>query len=133
MQIELKLRKADLSKDLKQINSWIKDWNMTALPEWFYPEDVFIIDGVITASYYKTNSKVAYIEQIVSNKHCPDDIRKEGILLIGRHIFKKAKEDGFNIVLGWSRNKSIIKAGEEDGMYTTKHEYACIAKDLRGL
>lgn len=130
MQIELKLRKAKFPEDLKEINSWIKDWGMTELPEWFYPEDVYIIPGVITASYYKTNSKVAYIEQIVSNKHIPDEIRKAGILLIGRHIFKQAKEDGFNVVLGWTRNKSITKVGEEDGMYATKHEYACIAKKL---
>jgi hypothetical protein len=130
MQVHLQIRKANLIKDLPTINDWLKDWNMTVLPDWFYPEDVFIIPGVITASYYKTNSKVAYVEQIVSNPDCPRHIVKEGLVLITEHICSLAKSDGYLMCLGWSANNQIYKAAKEQNWMITDKEYSCVIKSL---
>jgi len=130
MEIELKLRKADLTKDLKTINRWYNDWKMNSVADWYFPEDVFIIDGVICASYYKTNSKIAYMENVISNPDCPSEIRKAGLGLIGDYIFKQAKSDGFKVVIGWTDNNSVSKTSQEHGMIISKHQYAFMIKNL---
>lgn len=133
MEVELKLRKADLTKDLPQLREWMTDWKMTHLPDWWYPEDNYIIDGVIWASYYKTNSKLAYLENIVSNPYCPHEIRFKGVELISKHIFKQAKADGFNLVCGWTNNKSIVKNCNMHGMVASKPEYSVLIYNLANI
>lgn len=130
MEFELKLRKADLSKDLIQLRHWMTDWQMTHLPEWWYPENNYIIDDVVFASYYKTDSKLAYIENIVANPHCPHEVRFKGVELISKHIFKQAKQDGFNLVCGWTNNKSIKENCNQHGMIVSKPNYSVLIYNL---
>lgn len=130
MEFELKFRKADLKKDLPEINSWYAQWKKASLPEWWYPEDVFIIPGVICVSYYKTNSKLAYIENVISNPNCPSDFRRIGLGMIGDYIFKIAKEQGFKAVLGWTNNKSVSSTSADHGMKVSDHKYAVMVKSL---
>jgi hypothetical protein len=127
----MKIRKADLTTDLQQLRGWMEKWQMTTLPDWWYPEDNYMIDGIIFASYYKTNSKLAYLENIVSNPDCIKEDRYKAVELISKHIFKQAKEDGFNLVCGWTNNKSIIKNCNQHGMHASKPEYSVLIMDVR--
>lgn len=130
MEFELKLRKWNKEKDLPEIQSWFKQWEKYPLPDWWFPEDVFIVDGVICASYYKTNSKLAYLENVISNPAAPHEFRKIGLGMIGEHVFKLAKEDGFKVVLGWTNNKSVSQNSKEHGMKVSEHKYAVLSKLL---
>lgn len=127
----MEIRKADLETDLPVLRQWMETWKMTLLPDWWYPEDNYIIDGVIFASYYKTNSKIAYLENIVSNPNCSHDIRFKASALISNFVFDKASDDGFNLVCGWTKNKSIMKNCNENGMIVSKPEFSVLIKDVR--
>lgn len=129
--MQLQIRKADMTKDLEMLNHWRADWQMVALPDWWYPEDNYVIDGVIFASYYKTNSKLAYLENIVANPAVDHEIRFKGVEIISKHIFQQAKQDGFNLVCGWTNNKSIVKNCNMHGMIASKPEYSVLIMDIR--
>ncbi len=130
MQIELKLREFNKDKDLKTINNWYSDWSMSELPQWFLPETGYIVDGVCAAFMYKTDSKVAYMENVISNPKAPHEVRAIALKMIGNQIFKKAEELGFKAVLGWSKNKSVTKQSESNNLKVSKFEYAVIVKLL---
>ncbi len=127
----MEIRQANLETDLPVLRQWMEKWGMTTLPDWWYPEENFVIEGVIFASYYKTNSKLAYLENIVSNPDIDHKDRFKGVELISKHIFKQAKEDGFNLVCGWTNNKSIIKNCNMHGMIASKPEYSVLIMDVR--
>lgn len=131
MEIEFKIREANMPNDLEQVNLWRRDWGMTVLPDWWYPEHNYIIDDVIFASYYKTDSKLAYLENIVASPICDHEIRFKGVELISKHVFKQARQDGFNLVCGWTNNKSIVKNCNMHGMIASKPEYSVLIMDIR--
>lgn len=130
MQIDIKLRKWNKEKDYPVICQWYKDWGMGKPSLDLFPENVFIIDHVICASYYKTDSKVAYIENIISNPDCPTNIRQIGLGVAGDYIFKLAKEDGFKVVIGFTQNKSVAQVSDTHGMKISKYNWAIMTKDL---
>ena len=126
----MEIRQANLQEDLPILRDWMERWNMTTLPDWWYPENNYIIDDVVFASYYKTDSKLAYLENIVSNPDCLHEDRFKGVELISKHIFKQAKKDGFNLVCGWTNNKSIVKNCNQHGMIASKPEYSVLIYNL---
>jgi hypothetical protein len=117
--MELNIRK------LKQ-EDWgtlTKLWNMW--PEWkdkfptkeLLPENGtggYIVEKnnipVIAGFLYTTNSKVAWIEWIVSNKDYREDDRKQALELLINGIEHVAISSGFNIILSIARNKGLINA-----------------------
>lgn len=129
--MDLIVRAAELPKDFEQLHPWMSDWKMTTLPEWWYPTQNFIIDGVVFASYYKTDSKLAYLENIVANPMADHEIRYKGVEIISKHIFNIARQDGFKLVCGWTNNKSIIKNCNQHGMIASKPEYSVLIMDIR--
>lgn len=128
--MNLEVRKANLETDLPEINSWYEQWKTPRVPDWWYPEDNYVIDGVIFASYYKTNSKLVFLENVISNPNCPSEIRKAGLGLIGEHIFSLAKEQGFKAVIGTTTNHSVADNAKDHGMKVSKREYIVLAKFL---
>ena len=127
----MEIRKANMEKDLETINLWRRDWGMTVLPDWWYPENNFIIDDVVFASYYKTDSKLAYLENIVSSPICDHEARFKGVELISKHIFQIAQDDGFNVVCGVTKNKSIMKNCNLHGMKVSVPEFSILLMDVR--
>lgn len=130
MQIELKLREFNKEKDLKLINKWYGDWSMSQVPEWFLPEIGYVVEGVCAAFMYKTDSKVAYMENVISNPDAPHELRALAVGMLGDQIFKKAKELGFKVVLGWTKNKSVSSVSGSRNMKISKFEYAVLVKML---
>jgi len=115
--MELNIRK------LKQ-EDWdtlTKLWNMW--PEWknkfptkeLLPENGtggYIVEKnnipIVAGFLYTTNSKVAWIEWIVSNKDYREDDRKQALELLISGIEHVAISSGFNIILSVARNKGLI-------------------------
>jgi len=115
--MELNIRK------LKQ-EDWgtlTKLWNMW--PEWkdkFPTKDLLPENGtggyiveknntpVVAGFLYTTNSKVAWIEWIVSNKDYREDDRKQALELLINGIEHVAISSGFNIILSIARNEGLI-------------------------
>lgn len=126
----MQIRKWNPEEDYSTICQWYQAWNMGKPPLDLFPANVFIIDNVICASYYKTDSKVAYIENIISNPDCPTDIRQAGLGLAGDYIFKLAKEDGFKVMIGFTQNKSVAKTSDQHGMKVSDYNWAIMTKDL---
>lgn len=98
---------------------WWKDWRWTPPPFDFLPKTGVIVskDGVdVCAGFiYFTNSKVAWLEFIVSNFNYREKDRGEIINFTINILSELAKDNGFNYLYASLKNKSLIERYKENG------------------
>ena len=69
-------------------------------------------EDIVSGFLYLTNSKVGWIEWVVSNPNYKGDNKKEAIELLIHSLENIAKQQGCEIILSIGRNKSLIKIHE---------------------
>jgi hypothetical protein len=74
-------------------------------------EEIPIVAGFL----YLTNSKVAWLEWIVSNPDYRENDRKEAIELLINTLEQIAIEQGYKIILSIGRNKGLIETHKKLG------------------
>ena len=108
--------------DWETLSSWWKWWkwpemNKDLLPLngcgglMVYKEETPIMAGFL----YLSNSKVAWMDWIVSNPEYKEKDRKEALELLISSLEEVARQQGYNIVLSITRNKSLIQSHEKLG------------------
>tara|TARA_R110000751_G_scaffold37397_2_gene90719 strand:+ start:2208 stop:2618 length:411 start_codon:yes stop_codon:yes gene_type:complete len=104
------------NSDWDTLVKWWEAW-----PEWKTPpKDMlpengtggFIVEKgdipIVAGFMYTTNSKVAWLEWIISNIDYKEDDKEEAIKLLITGIEHVAIESGFKIILSIGRNKSLM-------------------------
>jgi hypothetical protein len=86
---------------------------------------------IVAGFLYLTNSKVGWLEWIISNPKYKGKNRKEALELLITGVENVAKQQGCTCILSIGRNKSLIKIHEKLG-YTIdpKHSYE-ISKNIQ--
>ena len=128
--MEFNLRKLNSTDYEDILVGWWKDWEWTAPPKDFLPENgeggVIIFDGevpVCAGFMYATNSNVAWIDWIISNKeYTKKPQRKDAIRLLIKTITNMALDAGFKYGYALIKNKSLINTYENVG-YTKGDAY----------
>lgn len=109
---------------------WWQDWKWTAPVKDFLPESgeggVIIFDGdipICAGFMYITNSKVAWVDWIISNKEYKNKpIRKEALDLLLSSLTKFCKDTGNKYAYALIKNQSLIKKYKDLG-YTQGDSY----------
>lgn len=110
--------------DWETLTNFWKSW-----PEWKTPPTkellplngcggVMICKGeepVMAGFLYLTNSKVAWLEWIVSNPDYREDDRKEALELLINTLENVAISQGYEIILSIGRNKGLIETHKKLG------------------
>ena len=121
--MELTLRKLNENDYEKILLKWWSDWNWVAPEKDFLPENgvggiiVFDDEVPICAGFmYLTNSSVAWIDWIISNKeYRKKPQRKEAIQLLIAALTNIAKDSGNKYGYALIKNKSLIEVYEDFG------------------
>jgi hypothetical protein len=109
---------------------WWKDWKWTPPPKDFLPSDgkggVMVLDNdipVCAGFVYMTNSKVAWVDWIISNReYKKKPQRKEALDLLITTLTNICKDTGNKYCYALIKNKSLIKTYETLG-YTSADSY----------
>jgi hypothetical protein len=109
---------------------WWKDWGWEAPAKDFLPEDgkggLMIMDGdtpVCAGFTYVTNSKVAWVDWIISNKtYRKKPQRKEAINLLIETLTNVCKNSGSKYCYALIKNQSLVNIYKELG-YTKGDNY----------
>jgi hypothetical protein len=109
---------------------WWADWGWTAPTRDFLPDDgeggLMVLDGdvPICAGYmYATNSKVAWVDWIISNKeYRKKPQRSEAISMLITTLTEISKNTGFKYCYALIKHQSLIETYKELG-YTKGDEY----------
>ena len=114
----------------EQLISWYNQWNIPLENLELIPETGLIIEGVCALFWYETNSRVVFLENLVSNRDVSDEIRQEAL----NAIFSKMKElmykSGCKRVIGFSRNPMVLKRAVEFGCYVADQPFYILYRSL---
>ena len=105
------------------LTKWWKDWNWDAPMKDFLPDEgkggMIVFDGItpVCAGFlYATNSKVAWIDWIISNeKYRVKPTRKSAIKLLIQVLTDAAKEGGYTYSYALIKSKPLIQVYEDYG------------------
>jgi hypothetical protein len=113
--MELKVR-ALVESDLEILHEWWKAWGWPPVTKDLLPLNglgglmVYKHETLITAGFlYLTNSKVAWLEWIVSNPDYRESDRKDCIKLLISSLEEIGRQQGYNIILSVGRNQSLLE------------------------
>tara|TARA_R100001443_G_scaffold67659_1_gene76471 strand:+ start:91 stop:501 length:411 start_codon:yes stop_codon:yes gene_type:complete len=95
---------------------WWKDWRWTPPSKDFLPEDgkggFIVYDGehpICAGFMYVTNSKAAWCDWIISNRHYKDrQNRRDALELLVKTISDEAEKKGIKYIYALIKNKPLI-------------------------
>ena len=114
------LKESDWDTLVSWWNEW-KDWGNHPSKEMLPQNGTggFMIESdgkaIVSGFLYLTNSKVGWIEWVVSDPNYKGDNKKEAIELLIHSLEDIAKQQGCEIILSIGRNKSLIKIHKKLG------------------
>lgn len=102
---------------------WWSDWGWTAPPKDFLPNDgtggIMVLDGdepICAGFVYLTNSKVAWVDWIISNREYTEkQKRKDALDLLIASLTKLSRETGNKFAYALIKNQSLINRYERFG------------------
>ena len=119
--MELKIRALQES-DWETMCSWWKWWKWPNMTKDLLPMNgcggLMVYKGEIPIAIgflYLSNSKVAWLDWIVSNPEYRESDRKESIELLIKSLEEVAVIQGFSIVISITRNKGLIETHKKLG------------------
>jgi RimJ/RimL family protein N-acetyltransferase len=128
--MELEIRPLNENDYQEILVDWWKQWDWVAPVKDFLPEDgkggMIVYDGItpICAGFiYITNSKVAWVDWIISNKEYKiKDKRRAAIKMLIESLTNISRNTGSKYAYALIKNQSLIKTYEDLG-YTKGGSY----------
>jgi len=93
---------------LPTVQEWCRMRGMGEFPEGWLPPTGYIVSNVAAMFWYPTNSKLAFIECVISNPNSTKSERNHALDLITDAIIHDATKAGFLYLQGLSANSSLI-------------------------
>lgn len=119
--MELTIRQLNENDYQETLVKWWKDWGWTAPEKDFLPDNgmggYIVYDGdipVCAGFIYVTNSRVAWVDWIISNKEYKEK-RREAITMLIDTLTNLSKMSGSKYAYALIKNESLIKTYESLG------------------
>ena len=105
-----------------QLQNWCEDRGFDAPDKEMLSDIGFIIPDVCVGFLYLTNSKVCYLETILSNPNSSDALRDSSIDLIVEALIQKATILNYKLILSVTKLDCIVKRALEHGFTTSSKQ-----------
>ncbi len=102
----MKIEKFDKEKHYEKIYSWWKDHEQPPLAVDLLPNTGILVDGIVALFLYQTDSKVAFMENLISDKNSNKEHRRKAIDVALSEIIKIAKEKDFKYIISYPTKNS---------------------------
>jgi hypothetical protein len=108
--------------DWETLQEWWKKWDWPIMSKDLLPLNgcgglmIYKGDQLIAAGFlYLSNSKVAWLDWIISNPEYKESDRKQALALLIDELEKVALAQDYSIIISIARNKSLINIHKELG------------------
>lgn len=122
--MSMEIRKFEPDQDYEEVASWWKAHKWPAIPLDMLPKTGFIVEeprGKMCAGWlYKTDSKIAWIEFIVSSPHTMQEIRGKSLDLLMVRLVETAKSMGFKSIFSSINNPRLVDRYKKHGFIETE-------------
>jgi len=134
--MELKVRALQES-DWETLQEWWKWWRWPEMNRDLLPMNglggLMICKGdipVIAGFLYLSNSKVAWLDWIISNPEYKESDRKTALTLVIDSLEEVAKQQNYSIIISIARNKSLINIHKNLGYTVDENPSYEISKKI---
>ncbi len=110
--------------------AWTRWYQMTPLALPFLPPTGFVVDGVAMGFLYKTDSKMAWIENLSANPVLPREQRTCGLDLVVAAIIEESRAQGFEVLIGYTNVQAVIDRALNHGFTTDPERFQVVTKVL---
>jgi len=123
------LRKVEIT-DYPTLASWwrARDWSVPSYD--MLPATGMIVDGVAAGFLYRTDSKICWLEFVISNPESDKSDRSQALNLIIDDLLSQAKESGFKSVFTSLEHPGLIQRYEDFGFLITDTKMSNMIKRL---
>jgi len=135
--MELKVRALNES-DWETLQLWWKLWQWPVITKEMLPLNgigglmVYKDEKLIAAGFlYLSNSKVAWLDWIISNPSYKDRDKKQALQLLISSLEEVAKQQDYNIIISIARHKGLIKTHRELGYTVDDNPSYEISKKIK--
>jgi len=133
----IEIRQFDVAQDYEEICRWWDAHKWPCIPLDFLPDEgaggrILLSDGlpIIAVWIYKTNSRLGWMEWMVSNPDAPREIRRDAPDLIIEDAIKYAKELGLGVLFTSIRVPRLIERLTKAGFQISDSNMTNLTKVL---
>jgi hypothetical protein len=116
----------------EQIRDWMRFRNEDLVPG-VLPENGFIIPGKAAGFLYRTDSSVAWIENLVAAPGLSREERSQAADAIVAAVIERATELGFELLLGYTVLDVVVERAKRFGFLHIADGFKLVALPLRPI
>lgn len=111
----MNIRKVDIQKDYEMLAKWWLHHGWGDVPAIILPKEGFIVNEICAGFIYQTDSKIAWIEYIVSDPASEKEYRAQSLDILIDNLIKRAKELGFLVAFATLEHPALIERYKKHG------------------
>lgn len=107
------------SSDYEMLSSWWKQHEWPSIPLSFLPKIGIIVDDCVAGFIYSTDSKICWLEFIISDPKCEQKKRQDALNLLIQEASNTAKDLGYEVIFTLASHKGLIEKYKNNGFKVT--------------
>ncbi len=115
--------------DFELINSWYEKRNLQPVDKIFLSSNGYIVDDIVAVWLYKTDSSIAWIENLITNPDAKTYERSRSIDYLLIHVCNEARSMGFKAIIGLTKLAAVSNRCKSLGFKTIEN-YKFLSKSL---
>lgn len=116
--------------DRPTLDAWCVAHGKKPFPKGWLPPTGYWVPGVLAAFLYRTDSRVAYIECVISNPDTSKEERKSAMLAVGEAIAEHARGDGFLWLFGLTEYPTVADNARLKGYVVSEPKHSTLVLNL---
>ncbi len=119
----MKIELYDHQKHYDLLKKWYEDHDQRMLDKSLIPGIGLVVDNCVAGFLYQTDSKLAIIENYISDKNSTKEQRHDAIIALTNGLYEIANQLQYKTILSFTNNSGILNKQDKLG-------FNIIAKDM---
>lgn len=116
-----------------QIEKWLNAWNIPITVLDGVSKTGLIIEDVCAIWLYETNSKLCFVDGLISNKNINDKLRSDCVSKLLKYMYQLAYNKGFKYMQVNTKLSSVKNRAEDMGFVADNNVYYILSAQLRKI
>jgi hypothetical protein len=120
----------EATKHEVELKKWLNQWKLSHNIIDILPTTGWIIDNVAALFVYETNSKMCFIECLISNKDLHKEITTHALDILVESAIINMRKKGFKYIGANSTYESVIERAKKHGFTVNSENYKYFMRSI---
>lgn len=117
-------------RDYPTLCAWMRFYDLEPIVPEFLPPTGFVVQGLAMGFLYKTDTRIALLETLVSNGYAPRAQRDAATDAVVAAILEAARAGGFHIIQGYTTVGAVVDRALRHGFTVDDGPYRIVTRVL---